>query len=81
MNHRLFRSLTKSIKEAGKIKRGEIQASRLYMFIDATMQHEAYMAHHRGFIQPPWWKHWWIHFKLWRARRRDKKTNKRPKIQ
>lgn len=42
--------------------------------VNLHMQHSANIAHHRGFIKLPWYKHWWIHLKIWRARRRDKKS-------
>jgi len=32
MNRELFRDLSKSIKEAGKIRRGEIKPSRIYTY-------------------------------------------------
>jgi hypothetical protein len=34
MNRELFEDLSKSIKEAGKIRRGEVKASRVFTYSD-----------------------------------------------
>lgn len=70
MDRNLFNSLIKSIKEAGKIERKEIRASRTFTYqdyLDMTIWHDIYMVHHAGFIPLKWYKHWWIHIKLWIA--------------